>query len=410
VSKPSDLILNYGMGWDSTALLLRWLEEPASRDCALEDLTVVTAQVGEEFADTKALVEAHILPRLRAQHIRFVQVARAGPSDRDGIVVLDDSRAPTEVFIGGGWTLGDHMIRDGTVPQYVSGRHFCAQRFKGWPINRFLTQDRGDTPYRSVLGYNADEIRRSRKAAEYTNVQRTHAFPLISWGWGHAEVQAYVETVVGQPWQKSCCGFCPFTNGRRHLVDRHRRFPEQGARALFMELVSTSLNPRMGLYPSGERLLTTLQREGVGAALAHYDAMLARIPWALYHVRRIYREQPPLVDRSVRRIATGNREAMHALLVALGINDDADGTPRCYLRRRDGSERPALEEFYVTAPAVIADKEKKLFAQAWNQRTWDTPVEDPRDRVMPDRGGCAAIQHSMADLIEEHANVSTTAS
>jgi|GEM_PF-3801466 len=34
-----------------------------------------------------------------------------------------------------------------------------------------------------------------------------------------------------------------------------------------------------------------------------------------------------------------------------------------------------------------------------------TPVEDPLDRVMPDRGGRAAIQHSMADLIEEQRHV-----
>lgn len=35
--------LSYGMGLDSTCLLLRWLAEPASRDFDLSELVVVTA-------------------------------------------------------------------------------------------------------------------------------------------------------------------------------------------------------------------------------------------------------------------------------------------------------------------------------------------------------------------------------
>src|SRR5207244_2672578 len=74
--------------------LLRWVTTPATRPCSLEDLIVITSQVGDEYTDTGRDVEAHILPLMRAQGIRYVQVARHGHFEADGIAVLDDSRTP----------------------------------------------------------------------------------------------------------------------------------------------------------------------------------------------------------------------------------------------------------------------------------------------------------------------------
>lgn len=39
-------VLSYGMGVESTAILVRWLEEASIRPCALEELTVTTACTG----------------------------------------------------------------------------------------------------------------------------------------------------------------------------------------------------------------------------------------------------------------------------------------------------------------------------------------------------------------------------
>lgn len=42
-SEPTPkIILSWGMGEDSTSVLLRWLEDPTSRDFDLEDLAIVT--------------------------------------------------------------------------------------------------------------------------------------------------------------------------------------------------------------------------------------------------------------------------------------------------------------------------------------------------------------------------------
>lgn len=92
------VVFSFGMGVDSVALILRWLEEPASRDFDLADLAMVTAQVGDEFDSTRRLVEDHVLPRLRRAGVRFIQCARSQRKTTaagDGVVVLDDSTAPS---------------------------------------------------------------------------------------------------------------------------------------------------------------------------------------------------------------------------------------------------------------------------------------------------------------------------
>lgn len=364
------VVLNYGMGYDSTAILLRWLLDPSSRDFHLDQLIVLMAQVGEEFTETKRLVETFIFPLLRLHGIRTVQVARSGPSDRDGVVVLSDTRRPVTLHIEGRWRLGDHLMRDATAPQWANGSgHKCAQRFKGWPLSQWLRKEFGERSYRSVIGYNADELKRAAKAADYADYQRSHEFPLVAWGWGRAEVEAFVLEAIGEPWIRSACGFCPFSDGRAELVERHRREPAQAVRALLMEHLSFSMNPRFGLFPSGRPLRVILEDAGVTEALTQFRQLLADTPWSVYHVRRIYREAAPLVDRSIERLATGGREEMLAQLRALGEAEEAGGNERVYVRRRPEGLRPSVEEFYVAAPAVVVEKEKKCFPLLWANHT-----------------------------------------
>lgn len=51
------LVCSYGLGADSTAILLRWILEPESRDFDLSRLIVITSMTGDEFKDTGALVK-----------------------------------------------------------------------------------------------------------------------------------------------------------------------------------------------------------------------------------------------------------------------------------------------------------------------------------------------------------------
>ena len=121
-------ILSYGMGVESSALILKWIEDKSLRDFELSELIIITSQVGNEYPDQKILVEQHILPQLRAHRIRYVQVARAGHLEADGILVLDDTREPRKVHLEGAYKLSQELRSAGTVPQFA-GAHTCSLKF-----------------------------------------------------------------------------------------------------------------------------------------------------------------------------------------------------------------------------------------------------------------------------------------
>ena len=112
--KSTPTILSYGMGTESTAILVRWLMEPETRPCSLDELLVLTAQTGNEWNDTARDVETHILPLLRKHNIRFAQMARRGHLESDGITVLSDTRSPERLFIEGDFKLSDELLSAGT--------------------------------------------------------------------------------------------------------------------------------------------------------------------------------------------------------------------------------------------------------------------------------------------------------
>lgn len=51
------------------------------------------AQTGDEWSATLELCEKHMLRMFREHNVRLVEVARRGPSQRDGIVVLQDTHS-----------------------------------------------------------------------------------------------------------------------------------------------------------------------------------------------------------------------------------------------------------------------------------------------------------------------------
>ncbi|GAA3310865.1 hypothetical protein [Nonomuraea dietziae] len=76
--------------------------------------------------ETAYLVEQHIYPLLAKHGIRTVQVARAGPRQKDGIVVLDDTTSPILCLTSapGAYRLSDELLSVATVPQ-LGGKRKC---------------------------------------------------------------------------------------------------------------------------------------------------------------------------------------------------------------------------------------------------------------------------------------------
>jgi hypothetical protein len=389
-------VLSFGMGVESSALLLCWLERPESRDFDLErDLIVITAQTGDEHPDQKILVERHILPRMRARSVRYVQVARAGHLEADGIVVLDDTREPRRVYLDGAYKLSQELRAAGTVPQFA-GEHRCSLKFKKFVIETWIRQEMDGERYRHALGYNADEQKRVEKserafaerepvrvafgfnsdegvriskAKRYDTPLRHGWYPLVEWGMDREACLRYLKEVTGETWLKSACIYCPFNALGEDGIARMRQFPEQVAEALLLEHQSLSLNPRGTLYRD-RTLLSIVTGNHHTEALRLFRMRLEAAEYALYRVRRIYKA-PGHADRAVEKLMTGSRaemiacfEQMSSQLEAHVENDISYG----YVREREPDRYPAVEEFFVVAPAAVESKTRYGFE--WFEAKW----------------------------------------
>lgn len=371
------IVLSYGMGVDSTAILLRWLLDPSARDFDLADLLVITAMTGDEFVETGRVVTAHVLPLLAQHGVRFVQIARNGPTVAQGISVLSDSRSTDKVHLGGIWKLSDELTAAGTVPQFAAGRRTCSVKFKGWPLDTFLADEMAGRSFRHAMGFNAEEEFRVTRDRSYSTEERRSEYPLMEWGWDRAACIAYIAAETGVArWPKSCCTFCPFARDN-HLA-RYRQNPIAGANALFLEHISLMLNPAMSLF-SGKVLRELVEADGNTGVLDLYRHRLIAGDSALYRVRRVYRAHKtgPMKKgqawRQVARLATGSLEDMTAQLLALGIVSREGGIMRVY-RRRPGRIYPATEEMYVVGPATVADKGRKGFDKLWDSTVSAAPT------------------------------------
>lgn len=391
-----NVVLSYGLGVDSTALLLRWLEEPESRDFDLSDLLVVTSMTGDEWPRTGELVEEHVLPRLREAGIRYAQVARGGAKQAAGIAVLDDSAAPEQLHIAGAYKLSDELIAAGTIPQ-AGGNRRCSMKFKGWVIDTYLAKhapmatrhafgfEAGEVtraqrcaehmPGRLAFGFEMAEAARAQRAKEYDTPHRIAEFPLIDWGWEREDCSRYIEEVTGvADWPKSACVYCPFAltskAGRERTMRRYDTRPESALEALMLERRSLCLNPRGGLI-AGDRLadLVADLRPSIAAV---FEERLSETPHAVYEVRRIWRaqaqnpEKVANVNRDLRVLAAGTRAECEALVRERGDIDSSDGIERVYVRRR-GRTLPAREHFVAAGPAGAVEKALPSFNSWWGE-------------------------------------------
>lgn len=373
------VVMSFGLGLDSTALLMRWLIDPASRDFDLNDLVLVTAMTGHESAATRDAMTGLVLPRLAEHAIRFIQVARSHRKTTragDGVVVLDDSRHPSALHAGGAFTLGDEMLSAATLPQR-GGSRICSVHSKGDALDPVIARITKGSPYRHVIGFEANEVSRAAKDRLHNTAWRTGEYPLQEWGWTRADCDRFLLDTIGESVPKSCCGFCPFAMstaaGRTVVVDRYRREPHLGAEAMFLEHVARSINPAQTLIEGGS-VADLVADAGLLEVVALFERRLRDGAWSLYEVRRVVRRgkdgKAGITARSLRVLATGTRETIAALLTTqpgAPVRGD-DGILRHVLRDRN---RDGVDHLFVAAPAGAESKQRSGFEQWWQEATGD---------------------------------------
>lgn len=382
-------ILSYGMGAESTLALLLVLTDPRYRPVEIaadfHNLIVVVAQTGDEWSYLGEMVEQWVLPVLRRRKVRFVEVARNGPTAADGITVLQDTREPYRVHLEGVYALSREHRDSGTMPQR-SGHHTCAQKSKGAPLDAWRAATIGDAPFYHMIGYNKDETSRIAKDAGYAmGGRREPRYLVAEWDMSRADCVDRLHSMLGVRWAKSACRECPYL-GQGSWAEQLPRFvqrPFEAARHLVDEWCCLSLNPRSALFGPGRSMISRLDRDGAREVVDRAMGIMAAMPWGLYRVRRRFHGQAS-ASRSVRRIGTGTREQMrhaltrlgHALDVGISFNEPIPGAPkknsdldfieRLWIHRRTEKVYPTVEEFYVALPLQPVDKQAANFDTEWS--------------------------------------------
>lgn len=406
--------LSFGLGLDSTGVLLSVLDNPADYGIAKDysDFFVVTALTGFEFPDTIADVQNHVLPLFRAKGIRYTQVARAGRLESAGVQVLSDTTNPGKVFSRGPWTLMDELEENGTVPQY-SGGHRCSQKHKAFTIDHLQLQRAGGQTVGKLFGYNADEHPRAVKANRFQAVRNKKAgyetfaldYPLLRLGWDRKDVQGYVKDRLGIDMSKSYCPVCPFSgvcSPQPDHLKRLRKYPDLAARVLRLEYLSMALNDNSSLYKD-DTLFRRVTADQNTEALGQFNARLDEEPWAVYRLQRAYTAgrrpechtahgdrcaKPECRDssikgtvyRSVKTVRTGSRSEVGSFLhnAATALDRTVEhstkahgaGIDRVRTRvRSDSKTYGTVEDFYVAAPAGTRDKARDGFSKVWAAMT-----------------------------------------
>lgn len=385
------VILSYGMGVDSTSLLLRLILDVGSRWFRLEQLVVLIAVVGplDEYARTQRYLEKIVFPILARHRIRTVQLARASGKAKDGYLILDDTRTPTRLHRDRArWSLYRELIEAATVPSVSSTRRSCSDKAKHWVLDRFIADEFGSRPFAHLLGFGAHERTRADRDRAHATALRHPAHPLLSWGWDRGRAEVHLRECVGSDPGRSACSYCPFSGslaGLEELLASWRAEPAAGARALMLEFVARCVNKTANLHHPRSALATAYKhREELAEAIALFEAQLEQVPWVLVEVRRVIRakdgnpQAKGAAARSVRRRGEpGPRARVLADLEKIAarsaprgavLESEPHGVARLVFRARDAAY-PAAEHTLTAVPAVVHDKERPSFATLFESVT-----------------------------------------
>ncbi|HEY9764569.1 MAG TPA: hypothetical protein V6D07_18725 [Trichocoleus sp.] len=147
------ILFNWGLGVESTALIVQWILHPDTRPLDpttgspidLDQIIVLFAATGHEYPTTRNLAETHVLPLFRKHRIRLIQAGRGGPSFNDGIVIVSDTAEPYRLYAcyddaieAGIWTLGTEL-ETSAVAVRLNRPHTCSMKFKGWVLDQVIS-------------------------------------------------------------------------------------------------------------------------------------------------------------------------------------------------------------------------------------------------------------------------------
>lgn len=216
-TKRNPLVISFGGGVDSTAMLIGYAEEGTIPDA------VLFADTGAEHPETYEHVRVTIpwlLGLLKFPELTIVRYVPKRPKN------------------GAYTTIEEQCLVNRTLPSAAFGMKKCSQKWKGGPLDAWVAEhykehiSAGGKVDRAI-GYEANETRRGGGQGSIDK-RFNWVYPLREWGWTREDCEAKIASWSLAPVRKSACIFCPYSKPSevRELAQEH---PELAARAIAVE-------------------------------------------------------------------------------------------------------------------------------------------------------------------------------
>ena len=202
--KGAPLIVNYGAGVDSTAMLVGLAARGIRPDL------VIFADTGSEKPETYEYLETIGAWLAGVGFPALTVVRRYGAGGEFGPASRASKTGP------GYTTIEGNCLQNATLPSLAFGRKSCSLKWKAEPMDHYLATwapavaawAAGEKPTKAI-GYDCG-VADSRRAVDVTDDERFRFwYPLRDWGWNRGDCEREI-LAAGLPIpMKSACFFCP---------------------------------------------------------------------------------------------------------------------------------------------------------------------------------------------------------
>lgn len=229
------LVLSYGMGVDSTAVLVEWYRRGIRPD------VILFADVGNELPETYAYAA-----------VIDAWLERVGFPART--IVRYQVRKPRNGFYS---TLEENCLVNRTLPGIAFGRKSCSLKWKGEQLDAhartlFAAHIAAGGKVLRAIGYDAGPCDMKRGTSESKGPWRW-IYPLREWGWDRERCELEIARAGLPVPGKSACFFCSSMKPAE-LIQLAKRHPDLARRAVIME---DNARPRLreisGLWGRGTK-------------------------------------------------------------------------------------------------------------------------------------------------------------
>lgn len=210
------LALSYGMGVDSTAVLVGWWRR------GIRPHWIGHAQVGNEWPET-----------YEYRPVIDKWLAEAGfPTITDVQYVVQRPKH------GHYATLEENCLVNQTLPSLAFGYKKCSLKWKGEPLDAacadyFAAHIKAGGKVQRAIGYDAGPCD-SRRGGVETQGPWNWIYPLREWGWDRARCEKEIAAAGLPVPPKSACFYCPSTKPAE-LIQLAKKHPDLARRAVAME-------------------------------------------------------------------------------------------------------------------------------------------------------------------------------